>query len=60
MSTQQIGYRKVKVDPKDEPKMIGTLMKSGQPFRATSRTEYYISTIQCSILSKKKIPYEKL
>jgi hypothetical protein len=56
----QIGYRKVKVDPKDEPKMIYTLMKSGQPFRAISRTEYYISTTQCSILSKKKISYEKL
>ncbi|MGI0065626.1 MAG: hypothetical protein ACREA5_02640 [Nitrosotalea sp.] len=53
-------YRKVQVDPKIEVKMIGALRKSGQPFRAVSRTEYYISKKQCDILSKLNIPYAKL
>ncbi|HKU32765.1 MAG TPA: hypothetical protein VJR22_02830 [Candidatus Nitrosotalea sp.] len=61
MQTQQLNtYRKVHVDPKIEAKMIGVLRKSGQPFRAISRTEYYISKKQCDILSKLNIPYTKL
>lgn len=53
-------YRKVKVDPRVEAKMIGVLRKSWQPFRAVSRTEYYISKKQCDILSKLNIPYTRL
>ncbi|MGI0101953.1 MAG: hypothetical protein ACREA7_05080 [Nitrosotalea sp.] len=61
MQAQQLNtYRKVKVDPKIEVKMIGALRKSGQPFMAVSRTEYYISKKQCDILSKLNIPYTKL
>lgn len=61
MQTQQLNtYRKVHVDPKIEAKMIGVLRKSGQPFRAISGTEYYISKKQCDILSKLNIPYTKL
>ncbi|SMH71585.1 hypothetical protein [Candidatus Nitrosotalea okcheonensis] len=61
MQAQQLNtYRKVQVDPKIEAKMIGALRKSGQPFRAVSRTEYYISKKQCDILSKLNIPYTKL
>jgi hypothetical protein len=61
MESQQINtYRKVRVDPNIEVKMIGALRKSGQPFRAVSRTEYYISQKQCDLLSKLNIPYTKL
>ncbi|MDE1831413.1 MAG: hypothetical protein KGI02_03475 [Thaumarchaeota archaeon] len=61
MQAQQLNtYRKVQVDPTIEAKMIGALRKSGQPFRAVSRTEYYISKKQCDILSKLNIPYTKL
>lgn len=61
MESQQLDtYRKVRVDPKIEVKMIGALRKSGQQFRAVSRTEYYISQKQCDLLSKLNIQYTKL
>lgn len=50
-------YRKVSVKPEVEVKMIGVLRKSGQPFKAVSRNEYYISKKQCAALIKNKIPY---
>jgi len=53
-------YRKIKVDPKNEVKMIGVLRTTGQPFKAVSRTEYYISRKQCNTLSKNKIDYTPL
>jgi hypothetical protein len=53
-------YNKVKIQPNIEVKIIGILRKSGQPFRAISRTEYYISKKQCDILSKSHMPYTKL
>lgn len=59
MSTQRT-YRKVRVDPKVEEKIVTELMKSGQPFKAVSKTEYFISGKQCATLNSKNIPYEKL
>ena len=53
-------YNKVEVKPENEAKIIGVLRKSGQPFRAVSRTEYYISKKQCDTLSQLNIPYTKL
>lgn len=59
MSTQ-FKYRKVRVDPKNEIKMVDTLLKTSQPFKAISKTEYYISKKQCATLTKRKIPYQEL
>lgn len=53
-------YRKVRVEPKNEAKMIGTLLKTGEQFKAISKTDYYITRKQCATLSKNKIPYQKL
>jgi len=53
-------YRKVRIDPQVEVKAIGILRRSGESFRAVSKTEYFISGKQCEKLSSKKIPYEKL
>ncbi len=53
-------YRKVRVAPKDEAKMIGALLKTGERFKAVSKTDYYITGKQCITLSKNKIPYQKL
>jgi len=53
-------YGKVRIDPKVEAKVIGELRKTGQPFRAVSRTDYYISKTQCKSLEKANIPYQKL
>jgi hypothetical protein len=53
-------YNKVRVEPEVEAKIIGVLRKSGQPFRAVSRTDYYISKKQCDTLSQLNIPYIKL
>jgi hypothetical protein len=53
-------YRKVRIEPKVEVKAIGVLRGSGEPFRAVSKTEYFISGKQCEKLNSKKIPYEKL
>ncbi len=58
MSTKNVGsYNKIKIKPEFEVKMIGILRKSGQPFKAISRDEYYISTKQCDALKKNNIPY---
>ena len=59
MSTQT-QYRKVRVAPKNEVKMVDALLKTNQSFTAVSRTEYFISKKQCATLTKKKIPYHKL
>ena len=59
MSTQ-VQYRKVRVAPKNEIKMVDVLLKTSQPFKAISRTEYFISKRQCATLTKRKIPYQKL
>jgi len=59
MSTQ-VPYRKVRVEPKNEVRMVDVLLKTNQPFKAVSRTEYYISKGQCATLTKRKIPYQKL
>ena len=59
MSTQ-VQYRKVSVKPQNEVRMVDTLLKTNQPFKAVSRTEYYISKKQCATLTKSKIPYTKL
>ncbi|MDE1828692.1 MAG: hypothetical protein KGI25_00050 [Thaumarchaeota archaeon] len=53
-------YRKVRVAPKDEAKMIDTLLKTGEQFKAVSKNDYYITTKQCATLSRNKIPYQKL
>lgn len=53
-------YRKVRVEPKNEAKMIGALLKTGEQFKAISRTDYCITRKQCVTLSKNKIPYQKL
>jgi len=61
MTTETVNtYRKVRVDPKLEPKIVDILMKSGQPFKAVSRTEYFISKKQCATLNSKNIPYDRL
>ncbi|MGI0088386.1 MAG: hypothetical protein ACREBI_10605 [Nitrosotalea sp.] len=52
-------YRKVRIEPQVEIKAIGVLRRSGESFRAVSKTEY-ISGKQCEKLNSKKIPYEKL
>lgn len=57
MSIQSANYKKISVKPDVEIKMIGVLRKSGQPFKAISRNEYYISKKQCDTLKKNKIPY---
>lgn len=53
-------YRKVRVESKNEAKMIGVLLRTGEPFKAVSKTSYYITERQCNTLSKNKIPYQKL
>lgn len=53
-------YRKVRVKPKNEARMIGTLLKTGDQFKAISKTDYYMTRKQCATLSKNKIPYQKL
>ena len=53
-------YSKVKVDPKIEAKIVSVLMGSGQPFRAVSKTEYFVSKNQCETLTNMNIPYTKL
>jgi len=58
--SQQATYYKVRVEPKTEARMIGVLMESGQPFKAVSRNEYYITKKQSASLTRKKIPYQKM
>ena len=53
-------YRRIRVDKIHEVKMVGLLMNSGQKFSAISETDYLISNKQCSQLTKKNIPYEKI
>ncbi|MDE1841631.1 MAG: hypothetical protein KGI09_07095, partial [Thaumarchaeota archaeon] len=53
-------YRKVRIEPQVEIKAIAVLRRSGESFRAVSKTEYFISGKQCEKLNSKKIPYEKL
>ena len=62
MSEQQSKntYHRVRIDPGIEAKIVAVLMDSGQPFRATSKTEYLISKVQCDALASMDIPYMKL
>ena len=53
-------YRCIRVNKIHEVKMVGLLMKSGQKFSAISETDYLISNKQCSQLTKKNIPYERI
>lgn len=50
-------YNRIKIAPEMEVKMIGVLRKTGQPFKAISVDEYYISQKQCDALKKNKVPY---
>ena len=60
--TEQIAntYRRIRFDPKEEVKAVSVLMKSGQPFRAVSKTDYILSKKQCDALTSLNIPYTKL
>jgi len=53
-------YRKIKVSSKNEAKMLDVLLATSQQFKAISQDEYYITKKQCTLLSKKNIPYQKL
>ena len=55
-----VQYVKIRVDPKNDVKMISALLKTNRPFKAVTKTDYYITTKQCAILTRKKIPYTKL
>lgn len=57
----QFQYRRVRIsDPENELRMISELRKFGQPFKAVSRTDYILSSKQCAILKRKKIPYQSV
>lgn len=53
-------YRKIKVSPKNEVKMLDVLLTTSQQFKAISKDEYYITKKQCTLLTKKNIPYQQL
>ena len=53
-------YRKIKVSSKDEAKMLDVLLSTSQQFKAISKDEYFITKKQCTLLTKKNIPYQKL
>ena len=40
--------------------MLDILLATSQQFKAVSKDEYYITKSQCNLLTKKKIPYQKL
>ena len=53
-------YRKIKVLPQNEVRMLDILLSTSQQFNAISKDEYYITEKQCNILTKKRVPYQKL
>ena len=53
-------YRKIKVSSKDEAKMLNVLLSTSQHFKAISMDEYFITEKQCTLLTKKNIPYQKI
>ena len=57
---EQFAYRQVRVRKKDEVRMVGVLMRSGQRFSAVSETDYLISNKQCDQLTKMRVPYTKI
>ena len=55
-----VQYIKISVKLKPEIRMVGVLLKTSKPFYAVSETEYYITTSQARLLTKKKIPFKKV
>ncbi len=53
-------YRKVRIDTKYEEKAWKVLFDAGIPFDHASENEYVITSGQCQLLSKNKVPYQKL
>ncbi len=53
-------YRKIKVLPQNEARMLDILLSTSQQFNAISKDEYYITEKQSNILTKKRVPYQKL
>jgi len=52
--------RRIRFDPQVEVSGVSALMKSGQPFKAVSKTDYFVSRKQCETLTSLNIPYTKL
>ncbi len=50
-------YKRVRFAPEEEIKAISVLMKSGQSFKAVTKTDYIISGKQCTALSRLGIHY---
>ena len=46
-------YRKIKISPENEARMLDVLLSTDQRFKAVSTDEYLISTAQCDLLAKK-------
>ncbi|MGI0101458.1 MAG: hypothetical protein ACREA7_02560 [Nitrosotalea sp.] len=53
-------YRKVRIDPKYEEKAWKVLFDAGIPFDHASENEYVITSGQCYLLNRNKVPYQKL
>ena len=53
-------YRKIKVSFENEVEMLDVLLSTNQRFKAVSKDEYFITKKQCSLLTKKNIPYQQL
>ena len=54
------GYRRIKISPKHEAKMLDVLLTTSDQFKAVSIDEYVITKSQRSLLTKKKIPYTRI
>lgn len=54
------GYRRIKISPKHEARMLDVLLTTSHQFKAISIDEYVITKSQCSLLTKKKIPYTRI
>jgi hypothetical protein len=50
----------VRIDPKYEEKAWKVLFDAGIPFDHAPENEYVITSVQCQLLNRKKIPYQKL
>ena len=53
-------YRKIKISSEYEPEMLDILLTTNQRFKAISLDEYYITKSQCDMLTRKRIPYQKI
>lgn len=53
-------YRRVRFDPRYESKAWGELVNTGVSFDHIAKHEYRITSGQCDLLSRQRIPYEKL